>query len=118
MEYLFLDQFDNARQYFSKCIELDHNDYAALYNIIYCYDFMDRNEEAIHFLNSYVDKNPYCAVAWHQLGKQYFSIKDYKKALAAFDFAIISDDTFVGAYLEKGKVLEKQKKLSRSYRKL
>ena len=37
-------------------------------------------------------------------------LKDYKKALAAFDFAIISDDTFVGAYLEKGKVLEKIKR--------
>ena len=34
--------------------------------------------------------------------------KEYKKALAAFDFAIISDDSFVGAYLERGKVLEKQ----------
>ena len=49
-------------------------------------------------------------MAWHQLGRQYFAIKDYKKAEAAFDFAIISDDTFIGAYLEKGKVLEKQNK--------
>ena len=30
-----------------------------------------------------------------------------EKALAAFDFAIISDDLFIGAYLEKAKVLEK-----------
>jgi tetratricopeptide (TPR) repeat protein len=84
------------------------HDYSALYNIIYCFDFLDQNEEAINFLTQYLDSNPYCEVAWHQLGKQYFAIKDYKKALAAFDFAIISDDTFVGAYLEKGKVLEKQ----------
>ena len=57
-----------------------------------------------------MDKNPYCEVAWHQLGRQYFSLKDFQKALAAFEFAIISDDSFVGAYLEKGKVLEKLKK--------
>jgi len=31
----------------------------------------------------------------------------YEKSLSAFEFAIISDDHFVGAYLEKGKVLEK-----------
>ncbi|WP_298761334.1 tetratricopeptide repeat protein [uncultured Psychroserpens sp.] len=109
MEYLFLDQFHNARTYFKKCLELDLEDYSALYNIIYCYDFLDENEDAIVFLNSYLDKNPYCEVAWHQLGRQYFTIKDYDKALAAFDFAIISDDSFVGAYLEKGKVLEKKK---------
>lgn len=109
MEYLFLDQFENARGYFIKCFELDNDDYSALYNIIYCFDFLDQNQEAITFLNEYLDKNPYSEVAWHQLGKQYFALKDYKKALAAFDFAIISDDNFVGAYLEKGKVLEKQR---------
>ena len=110
MEYLFMDQFENAKDYFVKCLELDNDDYSALYNIIYCFDFLDQNQEAINFLNKYLDKNPYCEVAWHQLGKQYFSLKDYKKALAAYDFAIISDDNFVGAYLEKGKVLEKLKK--------
>ncbi|WP_298901573.1 tetratricopeptide repeat protein [uncultured Psychroserpens sp.] len=109
MEYLFLDQFHNARTYFKKCLELDLDDYSALYNVIYCYDFLDENEDAISFLNTYLDKSPYCEVAWHQLGRQYFTIKDYDKALAAFDFAIISDDSFVGAYLEKGKVLEKKK---------
>ncbi|WP_460218777.1 tetratricopeptide repeat protein [Psychroserpens sp. MEBiC05023] len=109
MEYLFLDQFDNARIYFKKCLSIDKEDYSALYNVIYCYDFLDENEGAITFLNTYIDTNPYCEVAWHQLGRQYFTTKDYDKALAAFEFAIISDDSFVGAYLEKGKVLEKKK---------
>ena len=107
MEYLFLDKFEDAKFYFMKCLEVDTEDYSALYNIIYCFDFLEQNNEAIDYLNLYLDTNPYCQVAWHQLGKQYFSIKDYQKALAAFDFAIISDDVFVGAYLEKGKVLEK-----------
>ncbi|MBT8245529.1 MAG: tetratricopeptide repeat protein [Winogradskyella sp.] len=110
MEYLFLEQFENALLYFQKCLEIDLTDYSALHNVIYCFDFLDKNEEAIDFLNAYLDTNPYCEVAWHQLGRQYFSIKDYIRANSAFDFAIISDDTFVGAYLEKGKVLEKQQK--------
>lgn len=110
MEYLFLDNFEEAKQSFMRCLEEEPEDYSSLYNIIYCFDFLNENEEAITFLNKYLNSNPYCEVAWHQLGKQYFSIKDYKKALDAFDFAIISDDTFVGAYLEKGKVLEKLKR--------
>ncbi|MBV7267916.1 tetratricopeptide repeat protein [Winogradskyella luteola] len=109
MEYLFLDQFENALIYFKKCLETDTSDYSALHNIVYCYDFLDQNNEAIVYLNNFLDSNPYCEVAWHQLGRQYFAIKDYAKANAAFDFAIISDDTFVGAYIEKGKVLEKLK---------
>lgn len=110
MEYLFLDQFENAKEFFMKCIEEDIEDYSALYNIIYCFDFLDQNLEAIEYLNAFLNKNPYSEVAWHQLGKQYYISKEYKKALAAYDFAIISDDTFIGAYLERGKVLEKLKR--------
>lgn len=110
MEYLFLDQFEDAKEYFKKCLEEDIEDYSALYNIIYCFEFLNQTEEAIKFLNLFLDKNPYCEVAWHQLGIQYYKLKNYKKSLAAFDFAIISDDTFVGAYLERGKVLEKIKR--------
>ncbi|MBU2928961.1 tetratricopeptide repeat protein [Winogradskyella psychrotolerans] len=109
MEYLFLDQFENAIIYFQKCLESDTSDYSALHNIVYCYDFLNKNTEAIDYLNTFLNTNPYCEVAWHQLGRQYYTIKDYAKANTAFDFAIISDDTFVGAYIEKGKVLEKLK---------
>jgi tetratricopeptide (TPR) repeat protein len=110
MEYLFLDKFEEAKTFFMKCLESDLDDYSALYNIIYCFEFLNQNDDAISYLNMFLDKNPYCEVAWHQLGKQYFILKDFNKALTAFDFAIISDDTFVGAYLERGKVLEKLKR--------
>lgn len=110
MEYLFLDDYLQAKDNFIKCLEEDQEDYSALYNVIYCFDFLEDYDGAIDFLNGYLDKNPYCEVAWHQLGKQFFSKKMYKEALASFDFAIYSDDTFIGAYLEKGKVLEKLKR--------
>ena len=112
MEYLFLEDFENAKHYFIKCLEKDEDDLSALYNIIYCYESLNQNQDAIYFLNDYINKNPYSEVAWHQVGKQYYELKEYKKALAAFDFAIISDDTFIGAYLEKGKVLEELKRFS------
>lgn len=107
MEYLFLEDFENAKTNFMKCLEADEEDYSALYNVMYCFDFLEQKDGAIEYLNSFIDRNPYSEVGWHQLGKQYYDAKDYKKALTAFDFAIISDDTFIGAYLEKGKVLEK-----------
>ena len=110
MEYLFLEDFENAKICFMRCIEADEGDYSALYNIIYCFEFLEQHEAAIDYLNDFLNKNPYCEVAWHQVGKQYSILKDFKKALAAFDFAIISDDSFIGAYLEKGKVLEKLRK--------
>ncbi len=107
MEFLFIEDYSNAKVNFMKCLELDDSDYSALYNIIYCFDFLNEHEQAIDYLNLFLDKNPYSEVAWHQIGKQYFDLKMYEKSLAAFEFAIISDDHFIGAYLEKGKVLEK-----------
>ncbi len=107
MEYLFLDNFEKAKENFMKCLEYDEQDYSSLYNVVYCFEFLEDYDGAIYYLNDYLEKNPYCEVAWHQLGKMYFSKKMYQEALAAFDFAIISDDTFIGAYFEKGKVLEK-----------
>lgn len=110
MEYLFLEDYENAKYNFMKCLESDESDYSALYNVIYCFEYLEQTEDAIDYLNMFLNKNPYSEVAWHQVGKQYTIAKDYKKALAAFDFAIISDDRFIGAYLEKGKVLEKMKR--------
>ncbi len=109
MEYLFVDDFENAKKQFAKCLEIDPDDYSALYNSINCYVYLDDTKGAISFLTKFLDTNPYCEIAWHQLGLQYNDVKDYKKAIAAFDFAIISDDTFVGAYIEKAKILEKSK---------
>lgn len=106
MENLYLDKFDIARLYFSKCVEEDLEDYAALYNIVYCFDMEQKQEEAIVYLNSYVNKNPYCEVAWHQLGRQYFILEMYNEALKAFDYAILIDESFIGGYLEKAKALE------------
>lgn len=107
MEYLFMDDYERAKTSFMKCVEFDDGDYSSLYNVVYCFEFLEDFDGAIHYLNDYLERNPYSEVAWHQLGKMYYAMDMYPEALTAFDFAVISDDTFIGAYFEKGKVLEK-----------
>jgi len=110
MEYLFMDDLEKAKESFIKCLEEDTEDHSALYNVVYCFDFLDQNLEAIAFLNSFIDKNPYSEVAWHQLGRQYYALKDHENALRSFDYATLIDDAFLGAFLEKAKTLEKLKR--------
>jgi tetratricopeptide (TPR) repeat protein len=62
--------------------------------------------KAITYLNNYLNKNPYCEVAWHQLGRQFFILNDFEQALIAFDYAVLIDEHFIGGYLEKAKTLE------------
>lgn len=110
MEYLFMDDLELAKENFIKCLEDDTEDYSSLYNVVYCFDFLEQNEEAIVYLNKFIDINPYSEVAWHQLGRQYYALKNYEKAVWAFEYATLIDDSFLGAYMEKAKSYEKLKK--------
>jgi len=109
MEYLYIDDYENARLSFAKCIDVDYEDYSALYNVVYCFDMEKDYEQAITFLNNYIDKNPYSEVAWHQLGRQYYVMDMFKEALTCFDYAVLIDESFIGAYLEKAKTYEQLK---------
>ncbi len=106
MEYLFLDDYETARLNFAKCLEVEYDDYSSLYNVIYCYDMQHQHIEAIAYLQAYINKDPYCEIAWHQLGRQFYITEQYKEALNAFDYSILIDEHFIGAYLEKAKTLE------------
>ena len=110
MEYLFMDNLELAKQNFIKCLEEDTEDQAALYNVVYCYEFLDQNIEAIAYLDQYIDKNPYSEIAWHQMGRLYYGLKKYEEALRAFDYATLIDDEFLGAFMEQAKAFERLKK--------
>ena len=110
MEYLFMDNLELAKDNFMKCLEEDTEDQAALYNVVYCFEFLDQNEDAIAYLTKYIDKNPYSEIAWHQIGRLNYGLKRYEDALRAFEFATLIDDEFLGAFMEKAKALERLKK--------
>ena len=110
MEYLFMDNLELAKESFIKCLEEDIEDQSALYNVVYCYEFLDQNEQAIEYLNKYIDKNPYSEIAWHQVGRLNYGLKKYEEALRAFDYATLIDDEFLGAFMEKAKALERLKR--------
>jgi tetratricopeptide (TPR) repeat protein len=107
MEYLFMDNLEMAKQNFIKCLEEDLDDQSALYNVVYCFEFLDQNLEAIEYLNKYIDKNPYSEIAWHQVGRLYYGVKDYENAIRAFDYSTLIDDEFLGAFMEKAKAFER-----------
>ncbi|KAF2338728.1 tetratricopeptide repeat protein [Flavobacterium ginsenosidimutans] len=110
MEYLFMDNLEMAKESFIKCLEEDLEDQSALYNVVYCFEFLDQNQEAIVYLNEYINRNPYSEIAWHQLGRLHYGVKEYENAIRAFDYATLIDDEFLGAFMEKAKAYERLKK--------
>ncbi len=114
MEFLLLEEHKSAIPFFEKCINNDYDDYQSLYNLIFCYENVNRDKDSIIILNNILEKRPYSKIAWHQLGKIYAKLNMNTQAISAFDFAIISDDEFTSGYIEKGKVLEKEKKYNQA----
>ena len=110
MEYLFLDNLELAKENFTLCLEDDPEEQSSLYNVVYCFEFLDQNQEAIDYVTKYIDTNPYSEIAWHQLGRLNYGLKQYEAALVAFDYATLIDDEFLGAYMEKAKALERLKR--------
>ena len=106
-EYLFIGNFKKAKECYIKCLNENQEDYQSLYNLLYCYEKLKQNNEAIIFLRKFIDSDPYNEIAWHQLGKLYAKSNDFNKAMSAFDFSIISNEAYSSAYIEKGKLLEK-----------
>lgn len=110
MEYLFMDNLELAKESFIKCLEEDFEDQSALYNVVYCFEFLDQNQEAIEYLKTYIDRNPYSEIAWHQSGRLYYGLKEYESAATCFELATYIDEEFVGAFMERGKALERLKR--------
>jgi len=114
MEYLYMEDYENASMNFAKCLDVDYDDYSSLYNIIYCFEMQQDFKGAIKYLNKFLDKNPFSEVAWHQLGRQYFELENYQEALKAFDYTVLIDENFIGGYLEKAKTLERLKEYEKA----
>lgn len=107
MEYLFMDNLEDAKNSFIKCLEEDFEDQTALYNVVYCFEFLDQNTEAIEYLHHYIEKNPYSEIAWHQKGRLHYGLKQYEEAIRAFEYATLIDEDFLGAHMEKAKAYER-----------
>ena len=110
MEYLFMDSLELAKENFIRCLEEDLEDQSALYNVVYCHEFLDQNQQAIDYLLKYIDSNPYSEIAWHQVGRLNYILKNYTEAVRCFEFSTYIDDEFIGAFMENGKALERLKR--------
>ena len=71
MDHLLAEEYEDASCYFKNCLGNNHEDFPTLYNLLFCYDQLNQIDPAISALNEILENDPYCEVAWHQLGKIY-----------------------------------------------
>jgi len=97
-------KFDDAISYYQQALAIDSTIEEAIYDLSYCLEILDRQEEAIELFKTIIDKDPYSCDAWFCLGMAYLKIEDNGKARDAYEFAIAINDNFAPAHFNLGEL--------------
>lgn len=106
-EYQNNGLFTEAIRYLKKAIRVNAFNDMAYLELLFCCQVCpaEVKENTASFLEEQIDKNPYNHLAWAYLGILHLDLKNYDKALEAFDFAITAKEDYVEGYLHKAETL-------------
>ncbi len=105
-EYVNLGDPFNALKHYRKALKEDPSDEYALENSMVCFSDLNKSEEAIAFLNEYLDDFPYSEIAWFEYGQFYFNRKNYEESIRGYDYLIAINSNSVGVYANKAACYE------------
>ncbi|WP_312767198.1 tetratricopeptide repeat protein [Epilithonimonas sp.] len=105
-EYVNLDDPFNALKHYTSALEHDPYDDYSLENVMLCYNKLNRPQEALDFLNQYLDKFPFSETAWYEYGQFFFNKKNYDEAIRGFDYILAINSGAVGVYANKAACYE------------
>ncbi|KAA6345955.1 Beta-barrel assembly-enhancing protease [termite gut metagenome] len=89
--YIQRDNIPQGLLWFQKALALNPDDEDLVWTIAECCSGIERYEEAIHYYNQLIDKQPYSSDYWIGLAKVYFSQEQYDKTIEACDFALVGE---------------------------
>lgn len=105
-EYVNLEDPFNALKHYKMALQFESEDDYALENVMLCYNQLNRPEEALDFLNSYLDRYPFSETAWYEYGQHFFNRKNYEEAIKGFDYLLAINSSSVGVYSNKAACYE------------
>lgn len=91
-----------AYSYYKKVLKLKPNNEQALSNIDYLVENCGLFEDSISLHKHIIDQDPYCFLAWYNLGNAYFGLQQYAKAIDAYEFVTAINEKYDLAYRNIG----------------
>lgn len=113
-EYVNLEDPFNALKHYKLALTFDNFDDYSLENVMATYNQLKRGDEAIEFLNGYLDKFAFSETAWFEYGQFYFNKKNYEEAIRGFDFLLAINSQAVGVYANKAACYEAMKEWNKA----
>ncbi len=105
-EYINLEDPFKALKHYKLALSFDQLDDYALENVMVCYNQLKRGDEAIEFLNGYLDQFAFSETAWYEYGQFYFNKKNYEEAIRGFDYLLAINSQSIGVYANKAACYE------------
>jgi len=113
-EYVNLDDPFLALKHYKEALNFDPYDDYALENIMSCFNRLKKRNEAVQFLNGYLDQFPFSETAWFEYGQFYFNRKNYAEAIKGFDYLLAINSNAVGVYSNKAACYEALKEYDKA----
>ncbi len=108
-EHVNLGDPFNALKHYKKALSFDPQDEYSLENCLLCFYDLKKHDEALVFLNQYLDDFPFSETAWYEMGQFYFNRKNYEEAIRSFDYLLAINSNAVGVYANKAACYEAMK---------
>lgn len=108
-EFVNLEDPFSALIHYKEALRFDPNDDYSLENVMSCYSKLKKSNDAIAFLNDYLDQFPFSETAWFEYGQFYFNRKNFKEAIKGFDYLLAINSSAVGVYSNKAACYEAMK---------
>ncbi|OJU74692.1 MAG: hypothetical protein BGO09_08020 [Bacteroidetes bacterium 47-18] len=93
-----LDDHNKIYETLEYVLYLDKRNEEALNKISFWSDYAGFQEHTIKLFNEILEEDPYNVLAWFNLGVAYQGLKEYEKAIDAYDYCVAIDDSFEFAY--------------------
>ncbi len=93
-----LEQHEKIYETLEYILYLDIRNEEALNKISFWSDYLGYQEKSISLFKGILDDDPYNVLAWFNLGVAYQGLKEYEKAIEAYEYCVAIDDSFEFAY--------------------
>lgn len=103
------ERYDDLFGTLMKTLDLDPTNEEALNRMWFCVEFTEKYSESVEYHKMFIDENPYSYLAWFNLAHAYAGLKEYDKAIEAFEFVIAINDEYEYAFKDCGELLFKIK---------
>jgi tetratricopeptide (TPR) repeat protein len=88
--------------FIKKALKLAPTHEGALSRINYYIELFSKQTESISIHKTIIDHDPYCDLAWYNLGSAYTGLGLHKKAIEAYEFVTAINDNYDLAYMGIG----------------